>query len=72
MGKVNLLYAFSMAAIMIVGATIGAKMAVTRGSKFIKPMFLIVTTIVLTKMIAESIFHIDISGLIKSYMSIFI
>ena len=72
MGKVNLLYAFSMAAIMIVGATIGAKMAVTKGSKFIKPMFLIITTIVLTKMIAESIFHLDISGLIKSYMSIFI
>ena len=72
MGKVNLLYAFSMAAIMIIGATIGAKMAVTKGSKFIKPMFLIVTTIVLTKMIAESIFHLDISGLIKSYMSIFI
>lgn len=72
MGKANFLYAFSMAAIMVVGAIIGAKMAVTKGTKFIKPMFLIVTTIVLSKMIAESIFHIDVAGAIKDFMMSFI
>lgn len=72
MGKANFLYAFSMAAIMVVGAVIGAKMAVTKGTKFIKPMFLIVTTIVLSKMIAESIFHIDVAGAIKNIMMSFI
>ena len=72
MGKANFLYALSMAAIMVVGAIIGAKMAVTKGTKFIKPMFLVVTTIVLSKMIAESIFHIDVAGAIKDFMMSFI
>lgn len=46
-------------------------MAVTRGTKFIKPMFLIVTTVVLSKMIAESIFGIDVGAGIKNIMTIF-
>ena len=71
MGKVAYVYSSSMAAIMVVGAIIGAKMAVTRGTKFIKPMFLIVTTVVLSKMIAESIFGIDVGAGIKNIMTIF-
>ena len=71
MGKVAYVYSFSMAAIMVVGAIIGAKMAVTRGTKFIKPMFLIVTTVVLSKMIAESIFGIDVGAGIKNIMTMF-
>ena len=47
-------------------------MAVTKGTKFIKPMFLIVTTIVLSKMIAESIFGIDVGAGIKNIMTMFI
>ncbi len=68
MGKVNFLYSFIMAVIMIIGATLGARMAVTKGSEFIKPIFLTVTSIVLSKMVAESIFNIDVVGLGKNIM----
>ena len=43
-------------------------MAVTKGSEFIKPIFLMVTSIVLSKMVAESIFNIDVVGLGKNIM----
>lgn len=66
LGKVNYLYSLTMAVLMVFGAILGARTAVTKGTKFIKPMFLIVTTIVLIKMIAESIFGIDVGGVIKS------
>ena len=61
-----------MAVIMVIGATLGAKTAVTRGTKFIKPFFLVMTTVVLVKMIAESIFGINVGLLLKNIMSIFI
>lgn len=67
LGKVNFFYSVPIGIIMIFGATLGAKTAVTKGTKFIKPMFLIVTSIVLVKMIAESMFGIDVGGLIKEF-----
>lgn len=72
LGKVNYLYGIIMAVIMVIGATLGAKTAVTRGTKFIKPFFLVMTTIVLAKMIAESMFGINVGLLLKNVMSIFI
>ncbi|MGL6167127.1 MAG: sulfite exporter TauE/SafE family protein [Fusobacteriaceae bacterium] len=50
-GKVNYTYAFSMAIFMFLGAQAGAKMAIFRGSKFIKPFFLVVSTVVAIKMV---------------------
>lgn len=67
LGKVNFFYSVPIGIIMIFGATLGAKTAVTRGTKFIKPMFLVVTSIVLVKMVAESIFGIDVGGIIKEF-----
>lgn len=72
LGKVNYLYGIVMAIIMIVAATLGAKMAVARGSKFIKPFFLTMTAIVLIKMTAESILGINVGLMLKNLMSIFI
>lgn len=68
LGKVNFFYSIPIGIIMIFGATLGAKMAVTKGTSFIKPMFLIVTTIVLIKMILESIFAINVGGLLKDFL----
>lgn len=68
LGKVNFFYSIPIGIIMIFGATLGAKLAVTKGTSFIKPMFLIVTTIVLIKMILESMLGIDVGGLIKEFL----
>lgn len=65
LGKVNFFYSIPIGIIMIFGATLGAKTAVTKGTAFIKPMFLVVTTVVLIKMILESMFGIDVGGVIK-------
>lgn len=64
-GKVDYLYALPIGCIMVCGALLGAHMAVKKGHKFIKPMFLTVTSIVLAKMVAESIFHINVSQYIQ-------
>lgn len=68
LGKVNFFYSIPIGIIMIFGANLGAKLAVTKGTSFIKPMFLIVTTIVLIKMVLESMFGIDVGGLIKEVL----
>ena len=49
-GKIVYFYALSAALVMILGAKLGSKMAITKGSAFIKPVFLIVTAIVTIKM----------------------
>lgn len=54
-GKVNYTYALSMAVFMFLGAQLGAKMAIFRGSKFIKPFFLVVSTVVAIKMVSTFI-----------------
>lgn len=65
LGKVNFFYSVPIGIIMVFGATLGAKMAVSKGTSFIKPIFLVVTTIVLVKMILESMFGIDVVGFLK-------
>ncbi|QNM15587.1 MULTISPECIES: TSUP family transporter [Fusobacterium] len=67
--KVNYLYSVPVGIIMMLGALLGAKTAVSKGTKFIKPMFLIVTTVVLLKMVAEAVFHIDVSNMIQDFFS---
>lgn len=42
-GYVNYLYGLIMAASGIVGAIVGTKVAVTKGSKFVKPLFFVMT-----------------------------
>lgn len=66
--KVNYLYSIPVAIIMIFGAILGAKMAVLKGASFIKPIFVVVTTIVLIKMVAESIFHVNLTNEISVFI----
>lgn len=49
-GKVAYLYSISVGVVMLIGASIGAKVAVSKGTAFIRPIFLIVTAIVTVKM----------------------
>lgn len=49
-GKIAYIYSLTIGVVMLIGATTGAKVAVTRGTKFIRPVFLVVTTIVTAKM----------------------
>ena len=44
------MYALTVGVVMLIGANVGAKVAVTRGTKFIRPVFLVITTIVTAKM----------------------
>lgn len=49
-GKLNLPLGLIMAVIMIVGAFVGSSLAIYKGSKFIKPVFLLVTITLIGKM----------------------
>ncbi len=49
-GKLNLPLGLIMAVIMIVGSFVGSSLAIYKGSKFIKPVFLIVTIALIGKM----------------------
>ncbi len=64
-GKVNYLYALSMALFMVIGAQVGSKFAIMKGSKFIKPFFLVITIIVALKMATQFIDFSFLSNLIK-------
>ncbi|MGL4980789.1 MAG: sulfite exporter TauE/SafE family protein [Fusobacteriaceae bacterium] len=55
LGKVNYLYALSMAVFMFAGAQFGSQFAILKGSKFIKPIFITVSTIVAIKMASQFI-----------------
>lgn len=59
-GKVNYLYALSMAVFMFVGAQTGAQFAILKGSKLIKPIFVTVSTVVAIKMASQ---FIDLSSI---------
>lgn len=48
-GYVNYLYGLVMAASGIVGAIVGTKVAVTKGSKFVKPLFFVMTVWLILK-----------------------
>ncbi|MBF4693807.1 TSUP family transporter [Fusibacter sp. Q10-2] len=52
-GKVVLYYAVPMAISMMIGARVGTHLAVTKGSKFIKPIFVIVSFTLVAKMAVE-------------------
>lgn len=54
-GKVNFFYAFSMAGFMFLGAQVGSRVAISRGTKFIKPVFIGITGIIVIKMIYDLI-----------------
>lgn len=49
-GKIAYMYALAVGVVMLFGANTGAKVAVTRGTGFIRPVFLTITTIVTAKM----------------------
>ncbi len=55
-GKLNWTYGILIALVMTVGAIIGSRLAIYKGNKFIKPMFLIVTSVLIIKMSFEIFF----------------
>lgn len=63
-GKVNYVYALSMAVFMFVGAQVGAQFAILRGSKLIKPVFVTVSSIVAVKMASQFIDFAAIGAMI--------
>jgi uncharacterized membrane protein YfcA len=52
-GYVNYLYGLVMAASGIVGAIVGTKVAVTKGSKFVKPLFFLMTVWLILKQLVS-------------------
>lgn len=56
LGKINWAYGIGIAIVMTFGAIIGSKLAILKGNKFIKPMFLIVTAVLILKMSKEIFF----------------
>jgi len=60
-GRVNYSYAIIVGIIMMFGSALGVKFAVTKGAKFIKPIFITVTVLVLMKMSLETFFKLDVN-----------
>ena len=56
LGKLNWIYGLSIAVVMTFGAIIGSRLAILKGNKFIKPVFLVVTSILILKMSYEIFF----------------
>ena len=56
LGKLNWVYGLSIAVVMTFGAIIGSRLAILKGNKFIKPVFLVVTSILILKMSVEIFF----------------
>ena len=54
-GKVFFTVAVPMAICMVIGAKVGAKLAITKGAAFIKPVFIIVSFSLVAKMITDLI-----------------
>ncbi|MFO7887757.1 MAG: hypothetical protein R6U59_05505 [Eubacteriales bacterium] len=54
-GEVAFYYGIPIAISMIIGGQVGAKLALTRGSKFIKPVFVVVSLMLVMKMIFDMI-----------------
>ncbi len=52
-GLVNLSYAVPMGCGMILGAFCGAKMAISKGAAYVRPLFIIMTTILIGKQLLE-------------------
>ena len=56
LGKLNWVYGLSIAVVMTLGAVIGSRLAILKGNKFIKPVFLAVTILLILKMSVEIFF----------------
>ncbi|WP_022819125.1 sulfite exporter TauE/SafE family protein [Fusobacterium russii] len=56
LGKINWAYGIGIAIVMTFGAILGSKLAILKGNKFIKPVFLIVTAILILKMSRDIFF----------------
>ena len=56
LGKLNWVYGLSIAVVMTFGAIIGSRLAILKGNKFIKPVFLVVTVVLILKMSVEIFF----------------
>ena len=56
LGKLNWVYGLSIAIVMTFGAIIGSRLAILKGNKFIKPVFLGVTSMLILKMSYEIFF----------------
>ena len=56
LGKLNWVYGLSIAVVMTFGAIIGSRLAILKGNKFIKPVFLVITSILILKMSYEIFF----------------
>ena len=52
-GKVYFLYGIPISIVMILGAQCGSRCAINKGSKYIKPVFLTVTTVTVLKMLKD-------------------
>ncbi len=52
-GAVNFSYAIPMGIAMIFGATCGAKMALKKGTGYVRPLFILMTTVLIGKQILE-------------------
>lgn len=64
--RVNYTYAIIVGIVMIFGSMLGAKFAVTKGDKFIKPIFVTITTLVLVKMSLETFMNINVNEVIAN------
>ena len=58
LGKVYFIYAIPMALCEIIGAHLGAKIAISRGVGFIRTLYLIVTVLLIGKQVYEVFFEI--------------
>lgn len=54
-GEVTFYYAIPMAISMMIGGQVGAKLALTKGSKFIKPVFVVASFSLVIKMIIDMV-----------------
>ena len=52
-GKVIIPYAIVMGIVQLLGARVGAKMAISKGAKFVRPLFLVITTLLIGKQVYE-------------------
>jgi uncharacterized membrane protein YfcA len=55
-GKVIFVTGLVMGVAMLLGATLGARMAIKTGVRYVRPLFLIVSITLITKMVYELIF----------------
>jgi uncharacterized membrane protein YfcA len=55
--SVNFTYGIPMGIAMVAGALLGSKMAIRKGTSFVKPLFIIITTLLIGKLLWELIMH---------------